>query len=296
MKKLVIALIALCTMACNVPLPEDVNVVIDQSSDNVHRIFEQPHTYQAFHDLLVDEGYNVNVWMEGETFQTTWATLVGCPASLCGEDIEPADIDVLVVSTPRDNLGNPFYLGWAEQWVAAGGALILIADHWPHTAPIRPMAAQFGAAFEHTGVIIGDSVTHCADGESWCDSDKISYKREDAPMSSLFVGTPFVTTYGGTSIEDLGANGGIIPLLQLGSPFRTYGTQNDRSGEVTMAMIRHGSGLVILAAEAAMWSCGQGGIVSFPIGWCPENAGLHGKHNDKFIKNLFMTLRLEMVN
>jgi hypothetical protein len=283
-------LVLLASVLLSCPAPQDTRVVIDQTHDNLHEVFEGQQTYLAFYELLVDEGYPVDLWESSEPIEETWLTLVGCPAWLCGIEVPRADIDVLVFPLPLLGMRNAFYQSFVEQWVAEGGALLLIGDHWPNMRAVNPMAELFGARFRLTDSIVGDGVSHCVPGETSCPVGQLTFLPTDNVFVPMFHGVEYLTTYAGTSIESLGAD--IEAWVTTGEMgFQTIGTQTPRNNEIVVGLIRHGDGVVVLAAEAAMFSCRQ--WPGFPVGWCPDDPSPAGDYNDNFVLNMFSRLRLE---
>jgi hypothetical protein len=111
---------------------EHPRVVIDEAHHNYHTM--EGH-YRPLAQLLTNDGYNVTPG----TAQFTATTLL--PAT------------VLVVSNARGGEGPPTAAQPAftvsecdavQQWVGAGGALLLIADHAPFGSAAHDLAARFG--------------------------------------------------------------------------------------------------------------------------------------------------------
>jgi hypothetical protein len=282
---LLLALCAGCFAA-----PEQTQIVFDYNHDNRHRIFDGNQAYLALYELLEAEGYPIELWENSSLEQ--WVSLVGCPAPTCDPPIPRAEIDVFVEAMPQILFANAFYLAWLEQWVAEGGVLFLITDHFPFAGKMNRLAGMFDVRFRNTNSIVGDGTTHCPPGVELCLAGRISFLETELP--SLFAGgVEFVTTYAGTSVFPTDAGVDWHPILRLGEGFTTQSFGDPRDGEVTLAFARHGEGAVVFASEAAMWSCGEG--PEFQLGWCDSNPIDDGPHNDRFVLNLFEYFRVRYV-
>lgn len=105
-------------------------VLYDEAHLNVHA---SRGGYKPFVDLVRNDGYEVQVLREPVT-----------PARL-------ADVAVFVVVCPRgknDANDEPAFTdeetAAIDQWVRAGGSLLLISDHWPFGPAAQSLAARFG--------------------------------------------------------------------------------------------------------------------------------------------------------
>src|SRR6185503_1638991 len=109
-------------------------VLFDEAHNNFHT---SGGRYKAFADLITNDGYQVTP--NKEKFSA--ATLKG--------------FDILVISNalgaPQMNMpeaGNPAFTAEecdaVRDWVKAGGALLLIADHAPMGAATQVLADRFG--------------------------------------------------------------------------------------------------------------------------------------------------------
>ena len=142
--------------------PEAVNskgvtVSIDQGHYNFQRIDDlnttstkdgQARRYIAFAKLLENDGYTV------EAIRTTftWAVTNGvCSGTLCGKKILVIANPLEFSDTPETNWVDPIYSAYTAQeiidikgWVAAGGSLLLIADHYPFPGSVAALGSEFG--------------------------------------------------------------------------------------------------------------------------------------------------------
>ena len=125
-------------------------VVIDEAHNNTSRMAGR---YKPFADVLKNDGYSVVV---GEK-------------AFNREDLR--DVDVLVVANalPPDGAGSDSP-GLTDQesdvvrdWVRAGGALLLIADHTPYGSAMEDFSLRFGVTMGKGWVWdlreTGDSIT-----------------------------------------------------------------------------------------------------------------------------------------
>jgi len=103
--------------------------------------------YKPFTDLVRSDGYTLRITRQ----------------PLTSPDL--AGVSVLVLALPRggnDANDGPAYSaveGAAiEQWVRAGGSLLLVTDHWPYGPAVSDLAARFGITMG--GGLVQDPAQH----------------------------------------------------------------------------------------------------------------------------------------
>lgn len=253
------------------------NVVFDESHDPLHTIAD-PSGYGPLADVIIDEGHTVSAW---DTIGD-WGNL-------------NSDVDIIVVALPQQLYNNALILPFLKAWVEDGGVLLIIADHPPYTAYLKPLAEYFGASFIGD-YIVHDGASHCPPGESTCPIANFSFT--SSTMAGVMEDVPWVTTYTGTAIFPLdGVN--LNPIFQYSAPASTFTTEcytqiinghvysfcnngfGDVSGLFQMASINVGSGMVVISSESGMWTCRFNPL---PTGWCDTEFGLH---NEQFVRNIF---------
>lgn len=274
----------LASMAC---VPQGTKVVFDQSHSNRHGVGPGENN-EAFRRLLEGAGYPVEVWTEQATTVFTWAGLLGCPT--CDPPIARNDVDILIEAMPQEFLVNSFLLDWVEQWVLEGGVLFLITDHKDFPVYINPLAARFGLGFANVSAVVGDGLSHCPPERVSCPKSSISYPPSASDLPALFGSATHVTSYGGSFVRVLDPRLSYTSLFKLWQPgfHPQYQPEEDLEGEHTLLLAYSGEGAVVMAAEAAMWSCGSGTGVQ--VGWCPGSTLADAEFNDDFILNLFRLL------
>ena len=243
-------------------------ILVDQGHHNRHTL---SGTYKPFAELLRSDGCSVN----GLSGRMTRAALEGVqllviPAALGTDDqnTTPAfsgtEVDTIVT------------------WVAAGGSLLLITDHFPFGDAVKNLAAPLGVQF--SGGMTFDPVNHDAAAN---DDTRLEFSRQNGLLAShpIIEGRAQservnrVVTFTGQAVR---ASKG-EPLLRLspsavnraafprvvrnGGDTRvevTFGPPASAEGWAQAVALEYGRGRVVVLGEAAMVTAQRDG--GKPIG------------------------------
>ncbi len=228
-------------------------VLIDEAHNNFHTATGR---YLPFAELLRRDGYVV----------TASAARFTAEALGTGR--------VLVVANATEAFTAEEITG-VRNWVAGGGALLLIADHPPFEAPAADLGKALGVRFRE-GVA-------SPEGD---DSGRIVFRRSDGTLRDHPVtrGIDEVATFTGTSfqVETSGH-----PLLMFGPGVYSAKARNDPNpilvkGDLQGAILPLGRGRVAVFGEAAMFSAQITGPDRHPMGM---NAPI-AKQNPQFLLNV----------
>jgi hypothetical protein len=174
---------------------------------------------------------------------------------------------------------NPSAFGAIEvtavrDWVAAGGALLLIADHKPFAGAAEDLGRAFGIRFLDGAVIRKGG------------SGPIVFRKLDGTLIDhpITRGIDEVATFTGSSFQ-MDTPG--QPLLVLGPETYSFAQQNDPrpvpvSGRLQGAVLLFGKGKVAVFGEAAMFSAQLAGPNKVPMGM---NAPI-ARQNSQFLLNV----------
>lgn len=277
-------------------------VAIDAAHYNSHTA-EGP--YQPLAELLRNDGYRVVAGTEPFTCR------------------ELADVDVLIVANAGAREPDPdappiFSDAEAEalrDWVAGGGALLLIADHAPFGAAAQKLARRFG-------IEMGEGWVLDAGERPGSISTQILYSREngrlgDHPITRGRGPSETVNVVRSFSGQSLTLPEGAAPLLMLGPRAREVTDNNalddaaqavrsaegpwyelvapwsrDVGGRVQGLALTFGEGRVVVLGEAAMLSAQ---VITLPNADGTERvfrAGMNAPGNDnrQFALNLMRWL------
>ena len=266
-------------------------ILVDQGHHNRHTV---AGTYKPFAELLRSDGCSVDVARGRMT-----------PAALEG-------VSVLVIpsamGTDDANTSPAFSRAEVETivaWVAAGGSLLLITDHFPFGEAVKDLAAPLGVQF--SGGMTFDPVHHdVATG----DDSRLEFSREngllashpvtDGRMESERVNR--VVTFTGQAVR--GGKGTAILRLSPSAVNRaalprvtreggdtrvdvTFGAPTSAEGWAQAVALDYGKGRVVVLGEAAMVTAQRDG--GKPIGMNVPNTD-----NRQFLLNTIHWLtRLE---
>jgi len=212
-------------------------IVIDAGHDNMHTV---EGTYLTFARIARSDGFRV----EGRTGLFTADAL--------------GDVDVLVVANATDptRSGGPALLdseaAVLADWLAQGGAMVLVADHQPWPAAVEPLTRRLGVEFANA---------FAYDGPEGAQSGSLFYRRSDGSLGEHAVtdGVAQFGTFLGSAFRLVGPH---VPLLRM-SPsavarprMRTAPTDADVpiGGWLQGALLEPGQGRVAVFGEAAMLS------------------------------------------
>jgi hypothetical protein len=213
-------------------------VAIDATHRNAHRRVALelqgvpvPGTYLPFASLLHADGYQMR------DFTTPWTP--DCqPLDLgsCAFGQALAGIDTLVIANARAAVSAP-EAAMIAGWVAAGGSLLLIADHTPFPQFVSELAAALGLDWPDAQVPITTF--------SWAAGTLADHAltrgrgpAEETPVVETFTGSPLRAAPGGP--------GSATPILSLAS--------GPHAGSALAIALTLGAGRVFAAGEAAMFT------------------------------------------
>lgn len=177
-------------------------------------------------------------------------------------------------SPPNPPAFTPIEVATVRDWVSAGGALLLIADHKPFVGAAEALGRAFGVRFLDGSVrrkdVRGPIVFRKADGTLM-----------DHPITK---GIDEVATFTGSSFQ-MDAAG--QPLLVLGPETYSFADQDDPrpvpvSGHLQGAVLPFGQGKVAVFGEAAMFSAQLAGPNRVPMGMNAPTA----RQNAQFLLNV----------
>jgi hypothetical protein len=169
---------------------------------------------------------------------------------------------------------TPIEVEAVRDWVSAGGALLLIADHAPFAGAAEAMGRAFGIRFL-------DGAVNRKGGGGPIVFRKLDGTLIDHPITK---GIDEVATFTGSSfqMDTLGQ-----PLLVLGPETYSFAAQNDPhpvpvSGRLQGAVLPFGKGKVAVFGEAAMFSAQLAGPNKMPMGMNAPTA----RQNPQFLLNV----------
>ncbi len=184
-----------------------------------------------------------------------------------------------------------------EQWVRAGGSLLLIADHMPLAGHAEVLAAAFGIRFQN-----GFALDASGRGQ-------ITFRRSDGSLSEHAIvhgrnpgeSVDFVTTFTGQAFR-VDARVEADPLLILSDRYELllppvaweFSDSTPRipaAGLLQGAVLRHGQGRVAVFGEAAMFTAQRAGPDKVAVGMNAADA----RQNGRFALNVLLWLSNRLV-
>ncbi|MEQ9401603.1 MAG: DUF4350 domain-containing protein [Longimicrobiales bacterium] len=243
---------------------EGPEVGIDAAHVNFHTMEGR---YQSFARLLTRDGYQVRSNSSPFTASSleTLEVLVIANAMHSQSEDDFAPLPNLSAFTDAE-------IGEVERWVAAGGSLLLIADHMPIAGHAEDLAAAFGIRF-HNGFVFD------ADGNGL-----ITFRRSDGTLveSAVIDGrdgserVDSVTAFTGQAFRvdpDVDATpllvvpeGYSVVLPSVAWEFSESTPRVPAAYLLQGALVRHGQGRVAVFGEAAMFSAQLAGPEERPMG------------------------------
>lgn len=250
-------------------------VYIDEAHNNFHTADGR---YFAFARLLRRDGYVVEA----------------SKARFTLESLKGADILVIANAIGDENVENwalPAYSAFerseieaVREWVRAGGALMLIADHMPMPGAAEELAAEFGLlfsngfAFDSLG---GGRIFHRRSDGTLADHPITRGRNAEEVVDSVatFTGQAFRSE---SSVEPLMIlpHGSVMLLPQVAWQFSDSTPRVPSAGMFAGAVLRFGRGRVAAFGEAAMFTAQVAGDESFGMS-LPEAA-----QNPQFLLNV----------
>jgi hypothetical protein len=247
-------------------------VLIDEAHQNFHTAEGR---YLAFARLLRRDGYVVR----SSKARLTRAALDGARVLVIANALHERNKDDWDLPTPSAFTADEITA--VREWVAAGGSLLLIADHMPFPGAVDHLAAAFGVFFvngfaqdsiRQDGPIVfrrsaGSLGSHAiVNGRS-------SAERVDSVAS--FTGSAFRTTLPVDTLLRLPPTT-LVLMPQVAWQFSRLTPRVAGAGMLQGAVLTHGRGRVAVFGEAAMFSAQVAGPQRRPMGMndptAPQNA------------------------
>jgi hypothetical protein len=226
-------------------------VSIDEAHHNYHTADGR---YLAFATLLRRDGYVVR----GSNAPFTAETLASSDVLVISNALNERNLDDWSLPTPSAFTGEEITA--IREWVHAGGALMLIADHMPMPGAAESMAAVFGVeflngfAFESTTDTDGPMIFRRSDGSlrsHWVIEGRNASERVDSVAS--FTGQAFQVGAGATPVMVFRAEA--VSFNPRVAWRFAEDTQITRVGGWSQgAVLEFGEGRVALFGEAAMFT------------------------------------------
>ena len=220
-------------------------VLVDEGHRNLHTVGER---YASFAAVLRNDGYRVEAWT----------------GPLAADALPAAAILVIAnargAAAPADPAFTAAEIAAVRDWVAAGGSLLLIADHAPFGSAARELAAAFGVR-----MVDG----HVRDAQHQAKELPGPMFLEFTPAAGTLGSHPITTGRGAAErLERVVTFGGqalaVEPpaavLLQLGPHAEAVADPNvpespvEPVGGMAQAVaLEHGAGRVVVAGEAGLF-------------------------------------------
>ena len=233
-------------------------VLIDAAHHNYHTA---AGNYRPFADLLRNDGYDVVSSARGFRAGTLRGVRVLVIANALGaKGVVAMLADLVGFHRALDADIQAFTAAecdTVQDWVAAGGGLLLIADHAPMGKAAQALAERFGVEMSNC---FTEDDKHCVpDHYSW-----IVFSRDSGSLLAHAVTdgrgpeerVRSVITFTGQSLK---GPPGSVPFLSLGATARDYPTRRSTYSEGRTAAGRaqgialvYGRGRVVVLGEAAM--------------------------------------------
>lgn len=217
---------------------ERPTITIDHAHANFHRIDAR---YAPFAQLARHGGYRVE------------ASEAGFSAGSL------AKTDILIIANAAEP-PTPIEIEALLGWVAAGGSLLLIADHAPFGGPAKPIAERFGIAMGDGYVVAGrrDEASGIIDFRGPLLGEHPILPRDGGRGVSQvrsFLGQSLTVPQGASvllqlpeSVTELPDRAGIAAYRQGRARGR------DAGGQAQALALEHGRGRVVVSGEAAMFT------------------------------------------
>jgi len=261
--------------------PREPVVLIDAAHHNFHTAEGR---YAPLVELLQQSGFAVR----------------SASAALTPELLRTADVLVVANALHASNVDrweSPITPAFSEAetallttWVENGGALLLIADHFPFPGAVADLAAKFGFRL-FNGFAIRSDVTaediFDLDLGSLRSHQQITGAQLKPPVTRIaaFTGSAFEVTAEAQPLMVLGKDYELW-LTSRAWEFRTDTPKKSASGLLQGATRLHGKGRVAVFAEAAMFTSQSGPDGATSIGFDAPAA----RDNRAFIINVFRWL------
>lgn len=257
-------------------------VVIDEAHHNFHTAGGR---YFAFARLIERDGYVVKRGRSAFTRAALDSARILVVSNALSDSTAQWHLPTQPAFTAAEVLA-------VRDWVAAGGSLLLVADHMPMAGAADSLARAFGLHFmdgfaidEKTGGIFdhartaSDSVMGLLHAHPITDGRSASERIESV---RIFTGQAFRAT---ATIAPLLTITGRQILMLLPDTAWQFSVRTPRfsaQGLLQGAVLRHGRGRVAVFAEAAMFSAQLAGSQRRPMGMNHPQA----RQNPQFVLNV----------
>lgn len=253
-------------------------VLLDEAHFNFHTASGR---YQTFADLLQRDGYVVNASKEKFSKESLKAGKILVIANALNESNKED------WSPPNPSAFTDAEVAAVRDWVNAGGALLLIADHLPFPGAADKLASAFGIHFNNGYAMEPKS------GGGPLTFDKVKGSLLDHPITQgraanesvdavvTFTGSAFQVDKG-EPILKFSDNAMAFMPKTFGEAFTNDTAKTPIKGWLQGATIKVGKGRVAVFGEAAMFSAQLAGPNKAPMGMNAPAA----KQNPQFLLNV----------
>jgi hypothetical protein len=239
------------TFDTNVPRPAFApaggpRLIVDEAHHNLHTTSGR---YASFGAVAGSDGFRVEPWAEPFAAGKLPAGAILVVANAAGAAPRPADSAFL-----------PAEIEAVKAWVAAGGSLLLIADHSPFGAAAGELAAAFGVRMLDGHVRDAEHQAAELPGEFFLEFTAANGGLGDHPIvrgRQAEERLQRVVTFGGQALQ---APAGSAVLLRLGARAESVASPNDPASAVTAVgglaqglALEHGAGRVVVLGEAGLF-------------------------------------------
>jgi hypothetical protein len=237
-------------------------VLIDEAHQNFHTAEGR---YLAFARLLRRDGYVVRP----NKSRLTRTALDGARILVIANALHERNRDEWDLPTP--SAFSPDEVAAVREWVAAGGSLLLIADHMPFPGAVDHLAAAFGVFFvngfaqdstKQDGTLVFRRSTGSL-GSHAIANGRAATERIDSVTS--FTGSAFRTTVPVDTLLRLPPTT-LVLIPQVAWQFSRLAPRLAGAGLLQGAVLTHGRGRVAVFGEAAMFSAQIAGPQRRPMG------------------------------
>lgn len=256
-------------------------VYLDEAHYNFHTVEGR---YATFAELLRRDGFVVSPMREHfHADALANADILVIANALAGENAQ-SELDWRLPTYSA--FSNP-EIAAIEQWVSAGGSLLLIADHMP-----------WPGAAEELGRAFGVQMTNSFATDATCAEDEYLFERADGSLVNhpitdggrlgeridyvrTFTGQAFWLTEPGAPILKLKPDS-VVLLPTVAWEFSSQTPRIPGNGLLQGAVLERGKGRVAVFGEAAMFSAQVSGAERRPMGMNMPGA----EQNPQFLLNV----------
>lgn len=252
-------------------------VLLDEAHFNFHTASGR---YQTFADLLRRGGYVV----KASTAKFSKETLSAAQILVIANALDESNKENW--SPPNPSAFTDAEITAVREWVEAGGALLLIADHLPFPGAADKLAAAFGVHFNNGYAMEpklgGGPLTFSKAGGSLMDHPITQGRTPGESVDAVvtFTGSAFQVDKGEPILKFSDDAMAFMPKT-FGEAFTNDTAKTPIKGWLQGATIKFGKGRVAVFGEAAMFSAQLAGPNKTPMGMNAPAA----KQNPQFLLN-----------